>query len=345
MINKQTILVIVLGCCALCSCKPSHKWNPDVSKIKVDVKFVRLEKELFSIDKAHFQDGMMKLIHERKDVLKFFITQLHNFGKWGVPSTLDSFEKVYLQNRYMRDSLYPDVEKAFPDPVINDIEIQFDDAFRHLKYYYPNDSLPHVFTIINPFGFQAYTYGNDLLIALEFYLGENYRYYSSIEMPQYKLRVFKKEYILPSALKTLFQAKYDEDKLTDQTLLSKMIYAGKRLFYLDVMKPDMADTLKIEYTGKQLQWCTTYLADMWNHLVSKNLLFNTNEDRVDKYIEEGPFTNDADVPQESSPRIGEWIGWQIVKKYMNNNPNMTLDELFRDKDYRKILTQSKYKPG
>lgn len=343
---KHTIILFVLASGILFSCGSGNRWNPDVHKIKADVKFIRLEKEIFSIDTAHFQDGMMKLIHQHKDEMRFFMTQLHNFGRWGLPGTLDSFDKIYLKSRYMRDSLYPDVEKAFPDPVISDLEGQFSDAFRHIKYYFPNDTLPKVFTTINPFGnIQTYTYGNDLFIALEYFLGENYRYYNSFDLPTYKLRVFKKEYIMETSLKTWFQSKYDVDKLTDQTLLSKMIYAGKRLFYLDVMKPDMPDTIKIEYTASQLKWCKDYQADMWNHLVSKNLLYNTNEDRVDKYIEEGPFTNDADVPQESSPRIGEWVGWQIVKKYMDENPKVTLDELFKDRDYRKILTQSRYKPG
>jgi len=342
-INKR-VIVYVLPVLFLFGCKSNDRWNPDVSKIKVDVKFIRLEKEFYSIDPDHYVDGIQKMIIEHKDVVKFFITRMHNFGRWGEPSTLDSFKRVYLMNRYMRDSLYPDVEKAFPEPVIKDLEDQFDDAFRHIKYYYPDDSLPKVYTIINPFGYQAYTYGRDLLIALEFFLGEDYRYYNSIEMPAYKMRTFRKEYILPNGLKTLFMNRYDEDRLTDQTLLSKMIFAGKKLFYIDVMKPDLADTLKIEYTTKQLKWCTRNETDIWAHLVTENLLYNTNEDKVSRYIDEGPFTNDVNVPQESSPRLGEWVGWQIVKQYMEKNPKVTLNELFMDKDYRKILKLSEYKP-
>jgi len=344
-VNNAIIGVFVLSVFFLSGCKSSDRLNPDVSKINANVKFIRLEKELFNIDSLHYTDEMKNLVEKHGDVIEFFITRLHSYGRWNDPNTLTKFRQVYLNNPYMRDSLYPDVEKVFTDPVIQDIESQFTDAFKHLKYYYPKDSLPKVYTIINPFGFQSFTYGKDLLIALEFFLGEKYRFYPSLEMPEYKMKDFRKEYILPTSLKTIFQGKYDEDKLTDQTLLSKMIYQGKRLFYLDIMKPDMADTLKIEYTTKQLNWCKTYQYDMWEHLVTKNLLYNTNQDKVDRYIAEGPFTNDEDVPQESAPRLGEWTGWQIVKKYMEENPKVTVDELFRDKDYKKILTLSKYKPS
>ena len=342
--NNKRLFLYVLPALLLFGCKSKGRWNPDVSGIHVNVKFIRLEKEFYSIDPDHFVEGIQQMIVKHKNIVKFFITRMHNFVRWGEPRTLDSFKKVYLMNPYMRDSLYPDVEKTFPEPVIEDLENQFDDAFRHIKYYYPQDSLPKVYTIINPFGYQVYTYGNNLLIALEFFLGENYRYYNSIEMPDYKMRTFRKEYILPNGLKTLFMNRYDEDGLTDQTLLSKIIYAGKKLFYLDVMKPGLADTLKIEYTNKQLKWCKKYEADIWNHLVTANLLYNTNEDKVGKYMDEGPFTNDVDVPQESSPRLGEWVGWQIVKQYMEKNPKVTLNELFKDKDYRKILKLSEYKP-
>jgi hypothetical protein len=336
--------VFVFAILLLYSCNTANKWKPDVSHIKADVKFIRLEKELFEVDTLHYQESIGKVIDRHKEIMEFFVSRLHKYGRWDDPNTLIRFKKAYLQNRYMKDSLYPDVEKAFPEPVIHDLETQFSDAFRHIKYYYPADSLPKVYTIINPFGFQSYTYGKDLLISLEFFLGEKYRYYPSLEMPEYKIRTFRKEYILPTSLKTLFQDKYDEDRNTDQTLLSKMVYLGKRLFYLDAMKPDMADSLKIEYSKKQLDWCKSYEHDIWDHLVTKNLLYNTTQDKVDRYVSEGPFTNDEDVPQESAPRLGEWVGWQIVKKYMDNNPKVTIQELFNEKDYRKILTLSKYKP-
>jgi hypothetical protein len=42
--------------------------------------------------------------------------------------------------------------------------------------------------------------------------------------------------------------------------------------------------------------------------------------------------------------LGTWVGWQIVRKYMDRNPKVTLQELMADDDYQKIFNESKYKP-
>jgi len=344
--HKTIVKLFVLILITLSACKPANRWNPDVSKISANVKLIRFEKQLFSIDTNHFDAGAQKLIETEKDMMELFVSRLHHFGKMTDPRSMMLLKKVIVTNKYMRDSLYPDVEKTFDDAEIAKLETQLTDAFKHLQYYYPKDTLPKVYTFINPWDVPAATYPNVLAIGLDMFMGENYKYYPSLEYPGYLRKRLRKEYIVSEALKTMFQAKYDiQQSIVDQTMLSNMIYAGKRLFYLDVMKPDMPDSIKIGYTAAQLKWCQDYEADIWNHMVAKNLLYNTNQDKVDRYISENAFTNDEDVPQESSPRIGEWLGWQIVKKYMEENPKVTLDELFQNKDYRKILAASKYKPG
>ena len=61
-----------------------------------------------------------------------------------------------------------------------------------------------------------------------------------------------------------------------------------------------------------------------------------------KLTSDGPFT--SIFPQESPSRAGVWIGWQIIRKYMVENPNMTIQDLMNEKDAQLILAKSKYKP-
>ena len=62
-----------------------------------------------------------------------------------------------------------------------------------------------------------------------------------------------------------------------------------------------------------------------------------------KYTSDGPFT--SAFSKESAPRIGYWMGWQIIKQYMKNNPDVTLEQLMNETDAEKILKMAKYKPG
>ena len=50
------------------------------------------------------------------------------------------------------------------------------------------------------------------------------------------------------------------------------------------------------------------------------------------------------MPPESPGNTGSWVGWQIIKAYMENNSNITLEQLLQEQDTQKILTKSRYKP-
>ena len=50
------------------------------------------------------------------------------------------------------------------------------------------------------------------------------------------------------------------------------------------------------------------------------------------------------MPEESPGRIGWWVGWKLVDSYMKSNPDVTINQLFLERDCKKILTLSGYKP-
>jgi len=59
-------------------------------------------------------------------------------------------------------------------------------------------------------------------------------------------------------------------------------------------------------------------------------------------LNDGPFT--SGFAKESPSRVGKWLGWQIIRAYMENN-ELGLEAMFAEKDSQKILQLSKYKPG
>ena len=62
-----------------------------------------------------------------------------------------------------------------------------------------------------------------------------------------------------------------------------------------------------------------------------------------KFTTDGPFT--TAFSKEAPPRIGYWIGRQIIKQYVKNNPFVSLQQLMDEKDAQKILMKAKYKPS
>jgi uncharacterized protein YjaZ len=81
---------------------------------------------------------------------------------------------------------------------------------------------------------------------------------------------------------------------------------------------------------------------MWGFLIEKKLLFSNQRMDIVRYINDGPTT--SSFPLESPARTGVWLGWQIVRKYMDKNPEITLPELMKNNDYQAILNASGYFP-
>jgi uncharacterized protein YjaZ len=62
---------------------------------------------------------------------------------------------------------------------------------------------------------------------------------------------------------------------------------------------------------------------------------------MQNYIGEAPFTQS--LGPSSPGNIGQWIGWQIVKKFVDKNSSMSVTDVLKT-DSRKILEEAKYKP-
>jgi uncharacterized protein YjaZ len=71
-------------------------------------------------------------------------------------------------------------------------------------------------------------------------------------------------------------------------------------------------------------------------------LYKNDLKEVAEYTAEGPFT--SAISKECPPRIAMWVGWQIVRSYMNRNEKVSLEELMRTSDAQIILSKAKYKP-
>ena len=126
-------------------------------------------------------------------------------------------------------------------------------------------------------------------------------------------------------------------------VLGNMIHQGKLMYFVDAMLPAMDDTLKIGYTAKQLEWCKTNELQIWTFLIEKKMLYSNKRMDIVRYFNDAPYTNG--FPLKSPGRTGVWIGWQIVRQYMNKHPEVTLQQLMQNSHYQQILNDSGYFPG
>lgn len=323
---------------ALQSCQ-NNNYDADISEIEYDIEIRRFEKALIALDTAELSTSYEELKQNFPLSTELFIEQILGAGKVENPN-------LNLVKRFVSDSSYHeivrDIQSEYAD--LKPLEEELIKAFKHVKYYFPKDTLPtEVNTFITGMALSAFTYEGLLGISLDRFMGEDYKYYFPRAIPNYMAKRMRREYITPQAIKTYFTRKYPQEQFTDGTLLADMIYLGKQLEFVRMMCPNVHDTLIIEYSQKQLKWCQKNEPNVFTHFVNNKLFYETDHQKTFRYITDGPYTVAPDVPAESAPRIGEWIGWQIVKNYQKNAAASPTD-LFHLKDAKQIFKAARYKP-
>jgi gliding motility-associated lipoprotein GldB len=236
--------------------------------------------------------------------------------------------------------LHREAEKTFPN---FDKETEgITSLFQHLKYYDPSFKPSRVLTVIpGDVNYRNKVVVTDTisLIALDTYLGDNHEFYVNIY--DYIKQNMKPSQILPDltaeyAKKYIFQTKR-------KTLLEEMVYFGKQLYFKDLMIPSYSDAEKIGYTTEQLQWARDNEEYIWQHFVENQMLFDTNPKLASRFINPAPFSKfNLELDRESPGRLGQYIGWQIVRAYMKNN-EVSFKELMQE-DATEIFNKSKFKP-
>jgi len=328
--KRCLIPLIIIGLLINYSCKKGNaRLKIDVSKIVVNIKIERYEQVIFSINQSEFKQKIQDL----ESKYPFFLEGISNDS-----NSLNSLQN-FVKNP-LNIQLFNDCQKKYPN--LTSLETDLTSAFKHYKYYYPEIAIPSVYSYVSGMDFQSPIKISDnvLLISIDMYLGSEYKSYKDLGIPAYKMQAFTKELIVPDCIKEY--AKSYLPKKVDNTFLSSMIEAGKIIYFVDAMMPEIADSLKIGYTSSQMDWCITNEAKVWAYFIDNTLLYNTDKVLVNKFIGEAPFT--AAFSKQSPPRIGVWVGWQIIKKYMDNFPQISLKSLMLETDAQNILMKSKYKP-
>lgn len=322
----------------LVSCTQNTK--PDVSSVQLEIKITRFDKDLFA--------GKSKDLTETNELLKKKYGAFYDDYVHRMVGNFDYTNEQILTTLY-QDSAYSDLNKEV-DSVFKDItpiEKDLSETFKYILHYYPKAKVPQFISFVSGFAVQTPIGDNYMGIGLDMFMGKNSKFYRAIiqSVPTYLSRRFTPEYIVPRITETYAREELFHERDEDRTLLSKMIQNGKILYFMDkVLDDKVADSVKIGYTQKQLDWCNTFESDIWAYYLQNNLLFETDYQKIQVLLSEGPFTPGLGEKNESAPKLGIWTGWQIVRKYMQENKDITLQQLMADQDAQKILNLSKYKP-
>jgi len=304
----------------LVSCKKERKLESDVSDIEVNTIIKRFDQEFYT-------SPVSKLPQLKANYPYLFPAQ-NNDSIW-VNKMQDNDEQ----------ELFAETEKLYSN--FDNEEEQLTNLFKHIMYYYPNFKPPTVITLLSNVDYNSsVVYADSLLfISLDVYLGKDNEIY--LDFPNYVKNNFTKEHLVVDVATVI--SKVQIPLSSDRSFISRLIQKGKKMYLLDAYLPNLSDAEKIGYTQEQIDWADFNDEDIWKYFVQNQLLFSSDQELSKRFIDEAPFSKFYQANDNDSPgRVGVWIGWQIVRAYMNNN-NTSLKELLKTPN-ELIFKKSKYKP-
>ena len=208
--------------------------------------------------------------------------------------------------------------------------------FLNLKF-----NSPTIITLISNIDYNSRVIFADslLLVSLDVYLGKDHPFYA--DYPKYIKENNTKENIIVDAAKAIVSKQIRF--ASNRSFISKMIYEGKKMYLLDMYLPRIPNKLKIGYSEEKLQWAIANEENIWKYFIERKFLFSTDTKLNNRFLDNAPFSKFYLEDDAQSPgRIGVWLGWQIVKSFMQNN-DVSLQKLLTiDSEF--LFEKSKYKP-
>ncbi len=319
---KCKILIWLLLPILFVACTDKNKLDVDTSKINADVSVKRFEKIFYT---ANPKD-LPKIKKEFRSIF---------------PHDIDSIWIAKMKDT-LEQELFVATDKEYAD--FTPQKKKLNELFKHVKYYYPKFKVPTVITVMTNISYdQRVVYQNDTLyLSLDVFLGKDNPFYKKyLDYPKYIIDSFEKEQLFVTVAKEI--ARKVQVLEPNRSFVEKMIQHGKLLYTTQAFLPNEPEMQIIDYSSNKLKWVQDNEKMIWTYFIEKKLLYSTDPKLERRFLAEAPFTKFyLDIDNKTPGRIGEWIGLQIVKSFMENN-EVSLQEMLKTPN-QIIFKKSKYKP-
>ncbi len=317
---KAIFVVFICGLvCFAIGCKKEDKTGEAISKMEIDLQIHRFDREF-----AQASPSDIPLLKEKYPYL--FPKQFSD-SIW-IAKLTDTIQVEIAE----------EVEKAFADFSQESLALEL--LFKHISYYFPEFKIPEVVTLTSDVRYSDRIILTDslLLIGLDNYLGPEHHFYEGIQ--RYIAAGLDKKY-LTSDVTSAFSKRvlvYPQDR----TFLSRMVHYGKELYIKDKLLPQSSDGQKIGYEETDMDWARANEEQIWRYFVERELLYSTDSKLDRRFLDPAPFSKfQLALDNESPGRLGRYMGWQIVRAFMDRNEvglqqllRMPADEIFKESNYK-----------
>lgn len=317
----RPIILLILISTLIISCS-EDQLNVDVSHVEVDLQTSRLDQDLFEGDFSQPDELHQQLYQKFGNFYNVYLEEILQTGPG------DRVESLLTAEDFVRDVYMHQTYEAIQEvhnPRIQGYNRELEDAFKHLKYYYPETEIPNIIYYHSGFNFGVYSLDNSIGVGLDWFLGKEHKITQNLPFPVYRKQKMEPQYLTVNVIKD-WSNKLLYQNIEGENLLETLVYYGKIMYLVDALMPEVPDSIKMNWNSNEINWCKENEFRIWKELASdQSTLYDTTPFEVQKWVIDGPFT--SGLPQESPGMAGVWIGWQMLKDHHARNPETALNEI------------------
>ena len=328
MKKRKTFLLILFLFIFFTSCDK----NPllvDITEMQVTINYINVDEAFANATLAETE----KMHHHFTDSLDpLYLFEIQQNLR--VPQS-DTLHKA-IHRFYHAEYIHALEEaKSSLQPHLSSLEMRVTKAFRYLSVHFNKMPIPGQIIYMNKLFSNIHCSDSAASIGLESYIPQDHDVLNKIpknQLYEWQRERMDKDFIPRDIAMNWIQVHLFKE--IDKKLAEHIVQAGKILYALNAAFPEAEQEYVVRYSEDDLTWALNHEQMVWDYLVKEQLLFKNNRRDKANFLNAGPKT--VGLPEEAPDRLGQFLGYRMVKKYMHQNKALSLPELLQ-LDYNEIL--------
>lgn len=293
------------------------------------LEFVFVDDALLSEDKIEVQTAHNHFLKTLGNIYRYELSM--NLQQREVDTAIGAVMRFY-QSPYVQSL---EAEKKGLVSQVEAKKSELEKAFAYYKFHFSNAPIPTKVAFMNKMFSGIKCSDSIITVGLENYLGAENEVIQSI--PSDQLYNWQKERMDIHFLNRDIAIAWVQAHLfneIDDMLIKHIIQAGKVLYVVQALFPSSPPEYILRYSTEDYKWASANEKMFWEYLVKEEMLFKNGIRERINFLNEGPYT--IGISDKSPDRMGQFLGYKMVKNYSSKNKNLSLEELL-NLDFNVIL--------
>ena len=336
-------ILFIAGCGGCEKEKPLQHIDLKPEAKELEVQFERFDDDLFNADFTNPQFACQQLYQKYGSFFCNFVENDLMLAQC-LSDSVGPLLVPMIRNRDIQKSRQ-EIKSFYTSEKIATLQIDLSDMVQRWHHFFPDSIVPKVVFYQSAWNNNIAPIDSTIGIALDCYLGAQHSITQKLPkeiFPNYKKANMEERYVVPDAAKG-WVAMQSKSYYQSGDFLNELVFYGKLMYLAEALVPEISDDRMMTWTEEELAWAEENEYRVWKEMANEKVMFQTRKFEIAKWFDNAPFTNAQALPQNSPPQLGVWMGWKMVRQYMEANPTISLQQLLEEKDNTKIL--SSFKPA